>query len=241
MDPISLLKSYARKIRATPAENIKLTHGQALEIAVSLVSRSNSWNEFAANPHEPVHPATVSDYLACIVRTQRRITALNVAPFLSRGVRSYAAVQFYAVITDSPPFTQLWDLLDAEGVITSWFVDVGTSRKAQLSDGETLLSFRLGSWYFAHRDGDRWPWDTTQKLALTMGFSEDEASTIRQLQREAPNHSWDLELWFEVGVLDPDQRLFLEDLKNSPGWQATFDDLYDTDGGRGSYSQDFTS
>jgi hypothetical protein len=68
-----------------------------------------------------------------------------------------------------------------------------------------------------------------------MGFTAQEAQTIRTLQREAPNHAWDIDLWFEVGVLDPDPAAFLEELRVQPQWRSAFEHLYETDGGRGSY------
>ena len=50
------------------------------------------------------------------------------------------------------------------------------------------------------------------------------------LQREAPNHGWPLDLWFEVGVLDEDQESFLNELKADLAWEDHFRALYENDG-----------
>lgn len=61
-------------------------------------------------------------------------------------------------------------------------------------------------------------------------LSSTQASLIRSLQREAPNHSWPLDLWFDVGVLDGDAEQFLLELKVDPSWETYFQELYETDG-----------
>lgn len=216
MDPMSVLKSYAHRIRARPLSTIALNHGQALEIAVSLVSPARSWNVFAAVPHEPHVPKSVEDYLARIVAAQRRIAQLKVAPTLSRGERAYAAIECYAAMTQTPLFAQLWELLDAAGVSRCSIVDGGVSRQMELADAPRSLSLRLATWYFDRQRKAYWPWDETERVALAMGYSKRLALNIRELQREAPKYCWDLDLWFEVGVLYPDQRAFLQELQEEP-------------------------
>jgi len=237
MDPLLQLKSYARAIRAAPFPTIALSHGQALEVAVSLVSVAKSWNAFAAFPTAPHIPATVRDFFRVIAETQRRLVSF--APQLSRAMRSLAAMKYLGAISGhvEQPWRYLWQLLDQEGVRSISVLAGGQLKRATFDDEPGLVVHRLGTWFFEKyvgidREVGQYPWDHTERLALEMGFTAAEAATIRELQREAPNHSWDLELWCEVGVLDPDQAAFLTELRHQTDWETEFRDLYNTDGGR---------
>lgn len=241
MDPLFQLKSHARAIRATRFPTVTLSHSQALEVAVSLVSTVKSWNAFAASPTAPSIPATVRDYFRVIADTQRRLSSFS--PQLSRATRSLAAIKYLGAISGcaDQPFRQLRQLLDQEGIRPMGRLAGGVIKLATFDDEPGLVVHRLGTWLFEKHVGiDRqpgqYPWDDTERLAVKMGFTAKEAATIRELQREAPNHSWELELWCEVGVLDPDQAAFLGELQHQTGWEQEFHDLYNTDGGRVSAS-----
>jgi hypothetical protein len=216
---------------------VVLSHGQAVELAVALVSPVKSWNAFAASPTVPSIPATVRDYFRVIAETQRRL--LSFAPQLSRAMRSLAAIKYLGAISGcaDQPLRQIWRLLEREGTRPLRVPPGSEVKLASFDEEPGLLVHRLGSWFFekyvgTNRQPGQYPWDETERLALTMGFTSGQASTIRELQREAPNHSWELALWCEVGVLDPDQAAFLVELQRQVGWEQEFRDLYNTDGGR---------
>lgn len=239
MDPIPMLKAYAQKIGAHQFGTTRICHGQALEIAVSLVSEAHSWNEFAARPRAPLIPGSVEAYFKATVTTQRRIQELHVAPLLGRGARSMLAIDCLAAITDTirHPLRLLWKLMDNEDVRNLGVADKWVLSHAKLDNDPSVATFRLANWFFEKKVGldckyGFYPWDATKKLAIAMGFSDTETWTIREVQREAPNHCWNLDLWCEVGVLDPDQRAFLEELRAQPDWMSRFRTLYETDGGR---------
>lgn len=239
MDPIPVMKACAQKIRARKFCSLRISHGHALEIAVSLLSDTHSWNEFAARPCAPLIPGSVEAYFKAIVATQRRIRQLHVTPLFDRGMRSRLAIDCLAAITDTirQPLTLLWKLMDNEGVRSISVADKWMLRRANIEDDPSVVTYRLANWFFERKVGldcqyGFYPWDATQKLAIEMGFSDAETQTIREVQREAPNHCWDLDLWCEVGVLDPDQRAFLQELREQPDWMSRFRALYESDGGR---------
>jgi hypothetical protein len=236
---LSVLRSHAQRLCDHPIWEIHLSPAQALEIAVALSSTAPSWDEFQRHPQEPRLLTDIDGYLSAIARTQRRLLALNAAPMLSRGMRSMLSMHYTALLADvaESPYSLLWSALRADGAKVSSILENGALREATISDGLGALQTLLGSWYFflRHRGAPPWPWELTQQLALSMGFTAQEAQIIRTLQREAPNHAWDIDLWFEVGALDPDPAAFLEELRMQPQWPVAFERLYETDGGRGSY------
>lgn len=238
MDTVEELKSWARQIREQQVFPwLRLSHGHALEIIVSLVSSANSWNEYSALPIAFKLPETVESYFGAVCRTQRRLHALEVAPAATRAGRCYAAVHLLAILNRTPdqPYKMPWELLGAAG--TDVPIVVGVDRRKMEASLETYFPLRLSTWFFSqhlgpHRRAGHYPWDETERVALSMGFSPSNAALVREIQREAPNHSWDLFDWFEAGVLDPDQEAFLRELQSQPNWQDDFDKLLRSDGGR---------
>lgn len=242
MDPIALAKSHAGKLRARPFLDLELTQGHALELVTALVSSARSWNEFTAQPSAAQLPTTMSDYFGATARSQRRLQSLGLRPHWVRGLRSTASMHFLDAIFSVEDHGQsLWELMDTVGAPPILIADGPNIRGSTLAESPEFLVPRVSRWFFRELGPDtkygEYPWDFTAALAKSRGFSDQEAAMVRQLQREAPNHSWDLDLWFEVGVLDPDQSAFLDELQNQTNWYESFEKLYATDGGRGSYDE----
>lgn len=230
-----LLKQHARAIRLAKPD-LDISHGQAVELAVALLTNADSWNHFSADPEPLLLPETLESFFNAIGRGQRRLRQLlNKEPQPgSRGQRSWQVMDALAVplINESHGLKALWSLLETNGVAPIATVDDNGTREATLEDDSSMAMFRLGFWFFRRETYvfGQYPWDHTEKLALTKGFTPSQACTIRELQREAPNHGWPLNYWFDVGVLDGDQESFLDELKNDGTWEDYFNELYQTDG-----------
>ena len=227
------LKEQAKALKKA-ASTWNLSYGQALELSVALFTPVSSWNAYSAAPTPWELPTSVQDYFRVICRAQRRLHDLQVSPHSDRGGRAVSVMWWLDEITGCTQSGEfLWKLMDDEGVSNMGMIVGGDGpRPAQPSDGFQVVSMRLESWLFSQspREPGNYIWDRNKEIALKAGFSERDANLIRELQREAPNHSWDLPLWFEVGVLDPDQEGFLRELQNQIGWQDEFSEMYRTDG-----------
>ena len=237
MNPTQQMKEWARAVRDEMAEyccELNLSHGQTLELIVSLVSSVGSWNAWIASPSEPKLPETIEAYWSAVARGQRRIKSLGAAAGVTRRERFYRSVLALAVLDGSSGecLRRPWELLTAAGTPLP---NVGGYEAGEVdADVGQFFEVRLGTWFFRQRVGrdvevGQYPWDETQRLARSMEFSEKDAQLIRELQREAPNHSWRLYSWLEVGVLEPDQREFLCELRDEPQWRERFRYLYETD------------
>ncbi|MAZ78118.1 MAG: hypothetical protein CMF39_05515 [Legionellaceae bacterium] len=230
-----LLKQHAKAIRLAKPD-LQISHGQAVELTVALITDAESWNHFSANPSPLTIPETLEDFFSAIGRGQRRLFQLkNGEPALdSRGRRSWEIMDAIAIpiIGEDYGLKAMWSLLERQGAGAIHTVIDGEVRAATFEDDASFALARLGSWFFQRKTYTygQYPWDHTEKLALTKGFTPSQASLIRSLQREAPNHSWPLEFWFDVGVLDGDQDSFLNELKAETSWEEYFQELYSTDG-----------
>jgi hypothetical protein len=225
MDPISAIKTGARLLQdaSGPLVPFAIRRGQALELTVALLSSAHSWNEFAARPRTPCAPTTVEQYCAAITGTARRLLQLNVAPLLTRELRSGAVMTLMSRLTGIPALKHLWSVLDQEGI------------SADLSKPfahQNWPSERMAYWVRHRWRNQSPPWQTTERVATEMGFSPYEARLIRDIQREAVEQSYHLALWFEVGVLEPDPRAFLSEIRQQPDWEHSFADIYHSVGRR---------
>ena len=241
MNPTQQMKHWARAVRDEAAESfsdLNLSHGQALELAVALVSSAGSWNAWSAGPAMPELPQSIEAYWSAVARGQRRIRSFGAGASVTRRERFYATVLALAVIdgTATERLRRPWELLTAAGTARP---NIYGYEAAEVdADPGEFFELRLGTWFFRQRVGQgvevgQYPWDETQRLARTMGFSEDDARLIWEVQREAPNHSWSVYSWLEVGVLDPDQKDFLHELRDEPQWRERFGYLLETDDERG--------
>lgn len=240
MESIQQMKNWARAVRERAQDFpwLTLSHAQALEVLVALTSTTRSWNVWIALDLSPELPQSVESYFAAVARGQRRIQELGVTtPESARSGRSYAAMTFLGIVNGTPdePFRWPWELLTAAGTPVPTIVGYELSQVE--GDLEQFFELRLGSWFFQQHLGPRreyghYPWDNTARLATSMGFAADDAALIRRTQREAPNHSWRVHSWLEVGVLDPDQTAFLMELQQQADWRERFEYLLRTDDGR---------
>lgn len=230
-----LLKQHAKAIRQAKP-NLDISHGQAVELTVALVTQAESWNHFSANPTPLLIPDSLEAFFSAIGRGQRRLLALQnreAAP-QDRGRRSWDVMDALAIplIGKANGEEAVWSLMEHQDVGQIHTVIDGEVRAARFEDDGGFVFARLGTWFFGRATYayGQYPWDDTEKLALTKGFTPSQASLVRTLQREAPNHSWPLEFWFDVGVLDGDQDGFLDELKADSAWEDYFQELYRTDG-----------
>ena len=219
MNPILAMKTYANKLQETQFQGIPfaLSHDESLEITVTLLSSSRSWQEFAARPHEPVLPATVERYCGAVTASARRLLELKVAPGLSRQHRARAAMGLLSFLTDHDPLRHIAAMLVQEGV--------------PLSQGTFEPSIHMRDW-LRQRSGQTGPWERTQQTALAMGFSPAEARLIRDVQHDAVDQSWHLKYWFEVGVLELDMHQFLRELQEQSDWFGSYHYLLESSGER---------
>jgi hypothetical protein len=237
MNAVQQMKRWARAVRDESAEycpGLNLSHGQALEVVVALVSSVGSWNAWIAGPGVPELPQSMEAYLCAVARGQKRIRTLGVATGVTRRQRFYAAVLSLAVIdgTSNEPLRGPWQLLAAAG--TPLPNIHGYAGSEVDGDAGQFFNLRLSAWFFRQRVGrdvedGQYPGDLTRRLARSMGFSAEDSQLIGEVQREAPNHSWSLYSWLEVGVLDPDQHEFLCELQQDLEWRARFEYLLQTD------------
>ena len=236
--PKNVLKAHVKEIKQK-LTYISLSHGQILEILVSLLTKEESWNHFSASNCELVIPEDLTAYFECIARGQRRLARIEGKETQpgDRAERSMIMMDFLSIVISGQCdgfllLCELIDKADYPNKTTPLTVD-SSGKMVPLSTKEhpQAAMFNLGDWFFRENPKHgNYPWDATEKLALKKGFSVNQAALIRMLQREAPNHNWPIELWFEVGVLDGNQDMFLEELKNDQTWEEHFKALYINDG-----------
>lgn len=228
------LKHFAKLIKQSAPRYQNLSHGQSLELAIALLTESESWNHYCSSPTPITIPEDVQSYFSAAHRFERRLSDLGVLPNSDRAGRTLAGMELLAAMSGKESFeVHIWELLDQAGVSSPVTIIDGDAREVSSRDDglvSGLLPYRIGTWLFTP-PGEKQRWDHTEELALQMGFSKTDAALIRQLQREAPNHGWPIANWFDVGVLDGDQEAFLTSLRDDPDWQANFSELYRTDAG----------
>lgn len=238
-DPKSVLKAHAKEIKeALP--NLTLSHGQIIELAVSILTKAESWNHFSVTNGPITIPESLTSFFASIGRGQRRLAQLqnHILEPGDRGELSMVIMDMLSVLITGKPdgmvaLSQLLDSSDYPGRVEPMTIDEnGNIVPLTKKHRPEMEMFDLGSWFFGSGNFTygQYPWDKTKELALKKGFSPEQANLIRMLQREAPNHGWPLDLWFEVGVLDEDQESFLNELKADLAWEDHFRALYENDG-----------
>lgn len=238
-DSKSVLKAHAKEIKeALP--NLALSHGQIIELVVSTLTKEESWNHFSVTNGPITIPKSLTSFFASIGRGQRRLAQLqnHIAKPGDRGELSMAIMDMLSVLITGnsdgmAALSQLLDSCNYPGRIQSMTIDENGNIVPLTKKHKPVMEmFDLGSWFFGSGNFTygQYPWDKTKALALEKGFSPNQADLIRMLQREAPNHCWPLDLWFEVGILDEDQDSFLNELKADLEWEDHFRALYDNDG-----------
>lgn len=237
-DPTSDLKSHAKHVK-NELTYLNLSHGQLIEILVALLTEEKSWNHCCASKCSLTIPDNLIDYFNSIARGQRRLAQFQGQQTTpgDRGERSLIMMDILSIVMTGSAngfaaLNELIDRADYENKAAPMRIDNnGNLVPISAKEHPEMAMVNLGSWFFRNnlRIGN-YPWDITEKLAIKKGFSVNKAGLIRMLQREAPNHSWPIDLWFEVGVLDGDQDKFLEELKNDQTWEKHFQALYHHDG-----------
>lgn len=238
-DPKSELKSLAKEVRASISW-LDLSHGHTIEILVSLLTEEKDWNHCSANTQLTI-PDNLSEVFRVVSKTQRRWAELEDAPDRSSSGRSQRWEMVMAIVSFIQCGEPYSDLMIARMLDACTLPNYSTPMTIN-SEGEMVplsveeypesIIFNLGSWFFSLDEYTygNYPWDHTKKIALNMGFTANQASLIRDIQREAPNHNWPIDLWFEVGVLDADQEAFLEQLSLDSDWEEHFEKLLHHDG-----------
>lgn len=239
-DPKSELKSLAKEVRASISW-LELSHGHTLELLVSLLTEEQSWNQFSSSESPIVIPTTLLDAFNVVSRSQRRLETLeNTSDHssIARARRWYTVMDVLSVVSCGDPdsrmlIAKLLDSCDLKNYSTPMTINSeGKMVPLSVQEDPGSFIFNLGSWFFALGEYTygNYPWDKTEQKALELGFTSSQASLIRATQREAPNHSWPIDLWYEVGVLDSDQGAFLKQLQLDPNWETHFSKLLENDG-----------
>jgi len=216
------MKQAAVAVRNSPF--LDITHGHALELCVAILSTAKSWNHYCSNPTPIAVPSSIEDLFSAVIRGQRRLLELGYLTEAARELRCSVVESFLATAHGFSSFGQLVDLVLNEAGAAPGPQLLNTDWQAgSASEVHDVMTFmRLSMWYHRQylqnaKPGD-YPWDRTKALALSLGFTEDEACLIRSCQREAYQHAWPHHEWMEVGLLDPDQEAFLKELM-AANWQ----------------------
>jgi hypothetical protein len=111
----------------------------------------------------------------------------------------------------------------------------GTAQEAAVtneSESRRLLQ-KQGYCPYGH-----YPWDYWEKRALAAGLSEELAGLGRLVMREAHQHGWSARLQSLCGWQDRGGRMIKLALRSAATAQQRWQDLLETDGGRGAWDKE---
>lgn len=222
----NLIKQSVKNYRRLFELPKTLKQGHLLELLIAMLTDSKSWNHYCAHPVNFSLVSSQDEYVNRIFVGMFRLSQLA---RYQNGLLEIAQATFRLLDVfygHNGNGVSLVKMIPHEG-----FHIIGFHNKDQEEEVRAAqLPFILAMSMDIGKSYNNYLWDMNERLALSEGFSKEQAGLIRMTQREAYQHTWPIEYWFATGLLARDQERYLKYLKTMPHWEAEFNEYLESDG-----------
>lgn len=247
---VSTIKQQATRLQTT-LECLGLPRPkrtQALEFVSRHLYGYNSWNSATGNGKDH----TIDTRYTALLRQVAALCLFH--PKLTYGIADlqfqndvprimhsnrfrHSAVAIASLFSPDKPHNFIWEDLLVDRYVPVDLIERCPPAIRPRSNYQAVQMFEIQIEYSDREDSQwvpgRFPWDRFEKRLRKQGAVKDELiSSLREMFREAHQHSWDNELKLFCGLYDEGQQLELLALKWPDEMQKVARYLLDHDGGR---------